>query len=51
MGVQPIDLVRPFEGDGGWQRYRGAGVDEQARHLVFAVEGCLIQRRQPDGVL
>ena len=26
-------------------------VDQQARHLVFAVQRCLIERRQPDGVL
>ena len=31
---QPLDLVRPLEGDGGGQRDRGASVDQQSRHLV-----------------
>ena len=48
---QPLDLLRPLEGDGRGQRDGGTAGDQQARHLVFAVQRCLIQRRQADGVL
>ena len=48
---QPLDVLAPLEGDRSGQRDRGAAVHEQPRQLGVAVEGRLIKRRQPNGIL
>ena len=51
LANEALEVLLTTEDDGGGEADSGAGVDEQTCHLTFAVERCLIQRREPDGVL